>query len=266
MANTSKPSWIQQAAQIGLLAKGLVYIILGALAFMAAFEIGGHSNQEATTTGTLNFVQDAPGGTVLLVLLTAGLFCYVIWRMVETFTNTKGKEKSWQRRFRYFTSGLAYLALAYTAFQMILHQSNGSNGDKNQKLAAQAMHESMGPWLVGMAALALIGIGIYQIHYGLSGKYKKHLQDLQLHSQATAILARTGKVGYVARGIVWLIVAYLLLRAALDANAAEAGDTGKAFQFLEASPWGSYLLGALGVGLVAFGVFNFLRARYERFD
>lgn len=265
MANTRNPSWIQQAAQIGLVAKGLVYIILGTLAFMAAFEIGGHSNQEATTTGTLSFVQHVPGGTVLLILLAAGLFCYVLWRMVETFSSTKGKKKSWQRRFRYFSSGLGYLALAFTAFQMILHQSNGSNGDKNQKLAAQAMNENMGPWIVGIAALVLVGIGIYQIHYGLSGKYKKHLQELRLHSQATDILTRSGKVGYVARGIVWLIVAYLLMRAAVNANAAEAGNTGKAFQFLEASPFGSYLLGALGLGLVAFGVFNFLRARYERF-
>ena len=264
MANTLKPSWVQQIAQLGLSAKGLVYIILGALAFMAAFEIGGRSNADATSTGALSFVQDAPAGAILLGLLTIGLFCYVFWRFIQTFTN-KGGEKDWKRRLRYFVSGLAYLALALTALQLLLN-SGGSNGDQNQQMAGKVLSKPMGQWLLGLGALFLAGIGLYQIYYGFSGKYKKHLQNLRLHSQTIAILVRSGKVGYIARGIVWLIVAYLLLQAALHANAAEAGDTSKAFQFLEGSPMGSYLLGALGLGLAAYGVFNFLRANYERFD
>ncbi len=254
-------------AQLGLSAKGLVYIILGALAFMAAFEIGNHSSAEATSTGALSFVQDAPAGALLLGLLTIGLFCYVIWRFIQTFTNRGGEEKDWKHRLRYLFSGLVYLALAITALQMLLHQPGSSGGgDQNQQLAGKVMDRSMGQWLLGLGALIMAGIGIYQIYYGFSGKYRKHLQNLRLHSQTVSLLERSGKVGYMARGAVWLIIAYLLLRAALHANAAEAGDTSKAFQFLEGSPMGSYLLGALGLGLVAFGVFNFLRAKYERFD
>ncbi|HYH13935.1 MAG TPA: DUF1206 domain-containing protein [Flavisolibacter sp.] len=266
MANTLKPSWIQQMAQLGLSAKGLVYIILGTLAFMAAFEIGGHSNQEATSTGALSFVQDAPAGAVLLGLLMIGLFCYVIWRLVQTFTNKGGEQKDWKHRLRYLFSGLAYFALALTALQLLLHSGGTESGDQNQQMAGQVLSKPMGQWLLGIAALLLAGIGIYQIYYGFSGKYKKHLQNLRLHSQSIALLVPSGKVGYIARGIVWLIIAYLLLQAALHANAAEAGNTSKAFQFLEGSPMGSYLLGALGLGLVAYGVFNFLRAKYERFD
>lgn len=253
-------------AQFGLSAKGLVYIILGALAFMAAFEIGGRSNADASSTGALNFVQDAPFGAVLLGLLTFGLFCYVAWRLVQTFSNQGSQEKDWKHRLRYFFSALAYLALAISALQLLLHSGGASNGDQNQQFAGQVLSKPMGQWLLGIGALLLAGIGIYQIYYGFSEKYKKHLQNLRLHSQSIALLVRSGKVGYIARGIVWLIVAYLLLQAALHANAAEAGDTSKAFRFLESSPMGSYLLGALGLGLVAYGVFNFLRAKYERFD
>lgn len=267
MANTRSSSWITQIAQVGLSAKGVVYIILGALAFMAAFEIGGYSNQEATSTGTLSFIQNAPGGIVLLGLVAAGLLCYVLWRFTQTFTSKGGDKKDTAHRLRYFVSGLTYLALAYTALRMVLHLSGSSgNSDQNQQIAAQIMDRTMGQWLLGLGALVLGGIGIYQIYYGLAGKYKKHLQQLRLHSQAEALLSRSGKVGYVARGVVWLIIAYLLLQAALHANAAKAGDTSKAFQFLESTPMGSYLLGALGIGLIAYGIFNFLRAKYERFD
>ena len=266
MANTRSASAIKQMAQVGLSAKGFVYIILGALGFMAAFEIGGHSNKEATSTGALGFIQDSPGGVVLLGLVAAGLVCYVIWRFTQTFTSKGGEDKDTSHRIRYFISGLAYLALAYTAIQMVMQSSGGQGGDQNQQFAAQVMSKSMGQWILGLAALILGGIGIYQIYYGFSGKYRKHLEKLRLHSRSVALLERSGKIGYIARGFVWLIIAYLLLRAALHANAAEAGDTSKAFQFLENSPMGSYLLGALGIGLMAYGVFNFLRAKYERFD
>jgi hypothetical protein len=266
MANTHSTSWIKQLAQVGLSAKGFVYIILGAMAFMAAFEIGSSSNQPTTSTGALGFIQDSPGGAVLLGLVAAGLLCYVIWRFVQTFTSKGGEDKDAAHRVRYFISGLTYLALAYTALQMVMHSSSGQNGDQNQQLAAQIMSKSMGQWILGLGALILAGVGIYQIYYGFSGKYRKHLDNLRLHSRSTLLLERSGKVGYIARGFVWLIIAYLLLRAALHANAAEAGDTSKAFQFLENSPMGSYLLGATGIGLIAYGVFNFVRARHERFD
>ena len=253
-------------AQVGLSAKGFVYIVLGALAFMAAFEIGGQSNQDATSTGALGFIQNSPGGAILLGLVAAGLFCYVIWRFIQTFTNKGGEEKDASHRVRYFISGLSYLALAFTALRMVMQSASSGNGDQKQQLVAQILSKDMGPWILGAGALILAGVGIYQIYYGFSEKYRKHLEKLRLHSRSIDLLVRSGKVGYIARGIVWLVLAYLLLRAAMNSNAAGAGDTGKVFQFVEDSPMGSYLLGALGVGLIAYGIFNFLRARYERFD
>jgi hypothetical protein len=62
-----------------------------------------------------------------------------------------------------------------------------------------------------------------------------------------------------------LIIAWLFSKAAWFSNAFEAGDTAKAFRFLESASYGSYLLGALGLGLLCYGLFNFIRARYETF-
>ena len=75
-----------------------------------------------------------------------------------------------------------------------------------------------------------------------------------------------GKIGYVARGVVWAIISYLMIQAALAASSEKAGDTGKAFGAIDNSLVGSYLPAALGIGLIAYGVFNFVRARYERFE
>src|SRR5215203_4120624 len=137
-------------------------------------------------------------------------------------------------------------------------QQHKSNGDQNQQWAARLMNQPYGQWLLIVAAFTIAGIGFYQIWYGISEKYTKHVQGLNLQSQTSAVLLRAGKTGYIARGLVWLVISYLLLRAAIHVNPQEAGDTGKAFRFIEASSFGSYTLAALGLGLIAYGFFNFI--------
>ena len=148
----------------------------------------------------------------------------------------------------------------------MLFSSGKNNGDNQQQFASELLSKPGGEWLLGITALIIAGTGFYQVYYGLSEKYKKHVQKLNLHGKASSLLLTSGKVGYVARGIVWLVIAFLTLKAAIHASSAEAGDTGKAFSFLENSPFGSYILAALGVGLMAYGLFNFIRVRYEELE
>jgi putative Mn2+ efflux pump MntP len=259
---TTRP-WVQNMARAGFIAKGIVYLLLGALAFMAAFEIRNTSSKDTGKGSIFGSIKDWPAGSWLLGILAAGLVCYGLWRLVQAFSNT-GKEIKWIKRIGYFFSGLTYLALAFSAAQILLSSGGSSSGDQNQHWAGEILSKSYGQVLLGIGALLIAGIGIYQIYYGLSEKYKKHIEQSGSQSEAKRMLIGFGKVGYVARGLVWLITAYLLMNAARHASASEAGDTTKAFQFVEGS-FGSILLGALAVGLMLYGAFNFIRAQHERF-
>lgn len=252
--------YIKRIAQAGLIAKGAVYVLLGLLAFMAAFEFGGKRNNEATQTGALNFLYDLPAGSVLLIIVAAGLLCYSFWRGLQTFR--EGRNQKLTNRLRYFLSGLTYLAFALTAVRIAGGEK--SSGDQNQGFAMELMNKPFGQLLVGLCGLILAAVGVYQIYYGLSEKYRKHVQNLSLQTQQASLLLRSGKVGYISRGVVWVVIAFLFLRAAFHAAASEAGNTAKAFRFIESSPYGSPLLGLLGLGLIAYGIFNFIRAKYER--
>ncbi|HEY1112380.1 MAG TPA: DUF1206 domain-containing protein [Chitinophagaceae bacterium] len=263
--SVSQRSNITRIARAGLIAKGIVYVLLGMLAFMAAFEIGGQTTGGADRAGVFGMLKDMPAGTTLLALVAIGLVCYAAWRGIQAFgPGHRGGEPKAGKRALYFFSGLAYLSVALTAGRLALYNEQ-DNGGSNQQLASRLLEQSYGQWLLGIAALIMAAVGIYQLYYGLSEKYRKHVQGLSLSTPASSLLLRSGKIGYVARGVVWLVIAWLLLKAALSANAAKAGDTAQAFQFVESSTAGSLLLGALGVGLAAYGVFNFIRARYENF-
>jgi len=257
---------MKHIARIGLIAKGIMYCLLGLLAFMAAFEIGGQNGNKADKKGVLQLIEDQPGGKLLAILIAVGLLCYSVWRLIEAFARHDNNDlkKTAGKRIRYFFSGLLYLSFCVYAWNHLLGQGGGE-GDGTQDMASQLLQKPFGQWLVGIVALIFAGTGIYQIYYALSEKYKKHVQGLNLHNTSSRLLLRAGKTGYIARGIVWLIISWLLIKAAVHANSKEAGDTGKAFQFLESASFGSYLLGALGLGLICYGFFNFIRARYESF-
>ena len=259
--SASNSDFVEKLARIGLGSKGILYVSLGILAFMVAFEISGHSNEEADRNGVLVFLRESPGGPVILALLMAGLICYSTWRILEGISITPYKKKLWGKKLRYWASALVYLTVAFTAYKVL----NYEQGSDDQHWSQQLFNKDYGKIVLALVALGFAGNGIYQIWYGLSSKYKKHVSGTDIGNSNAGFLAKSGKIGYTARGIVWLIVAYLLTRALLHSNAAEAGDTSKGFAFLETLAFGSYLLGALGLGLVAYGVYNLLRSGFEKF-
>lgn len=260
--NTAARPLLHRMARAGLTAKGIVYVLLGALAFLAAFEIGGQRNRDASRGGVFRMIMDWPAGKWLLVLLAAGLVCYSAWRFIEAFSPHSSAHKKWLKRGRYLFSGLAYLSVAITALTLVF-KNKSSDSDQNQQMAATLLNQPLGEWITAIAAIIISIIGIYQLWYGFSEKYKKHVQEQDIHQHAHLLLF-SGKAGYMARGIVWLVIAYFLLQAALHSRATDAGDTTKAFSFIESMKAGSVLLGLIGLGFVAYGIFNFIRARYER--
>lgn len=259
------PAWVKNMARFGLTAKGVVYCLVGILAFMAAFELGGNSAQGSDKSGVFQFVLEQSYGRILLAIIALGLLCYTIWRFIQAFKDTEHKgdtPKGIGVRIRYAFSGLVYGALAYYAAQLVLG-NGGNNGDSRQTLVRELLQQPFGQWLVGLVAVGTAIAGLYQIYLGLSDKYKKNVQSAGLKHEVEAMMIKAGKIGYVARGIVWLIIAYFFLRAAMNANPQEASGSGRAFRFLEESSLGSYMLGAVALGLIFYGVFMFMRARYQ---
>lgn len=264
----SSSKFIPLLAKAGLTAKGFVYCLMGAVAFMAAFRLGGQSENNTNKDSLLSLIQDQVAGQLLLALLVVGLLCYCTWRAVQCFTDTESKgtdTKGLIVRSRYLLCGLVYFSFALAAIKLLLHSGNSDKGDSNQEFIQELLSKPFGQYLVGLVAAIIAGVGIYQIAYGVKGKYKKHVSGLGLQSGPSSYLIKAGTVGYIARGIVWLIIAWLMLKAAIYTNSKAAGDTNEAFSFLHAS-YGSLITGALGLGLVLYGIFSFMRAKFEHFN
>ncbi len=82
--------------------------------------------------------------------------------------------------------------------------------------------------------------------------------------RARKVVIWFGRVGGVARGAVFVTVGIFLVVAAIDAKPGQAKGIDSALVTLDHTPLGPWLLGAVAVGLVLFGVFSCCEARWRQ--
>lgn len=259
-----KDQWFEKFARFGLIAKGIVYFLMGTLSVLAAF---GLSRDKGDKEEAFMFIYEQPFGRFLLIGIAVGLFGYVMLRMFQSFKDTENKGsglKGILNRVGYGLSALLYLVIAAYALKLAIRGvTGGGDSDSRQFIVSKVLEYPLGEYIVGIAGLIVIGMGIYQIARGITGKFMKKV-NLYL-SNMKDTFKTTGTIGYISRGIVLMIVGYFLLHAAVLSNPDEAQGTGAAFDFLE-NKVGSFMMALVALGLAGYGVFCFVKARYQRID
>ena len=261
--NQNKNEAIEKLARLGMGAKGTVYIILGVLTAMAAFNQGG---QKAGQSDALKFIYNQPFGQILLAILAIGLIGYVVWRFVQAFRDPENEgsdKKGIAKRIGYGASGVLYGFLAFEAIRMLFQSGSSGGGGGNKQVVSLLLEQPFGQILVGIVAVALFAKAVSQIYKAVTGKFMEEINAHQLEYKVKKIIKNTGVAGLLARGIVVGIIGFLFLKAAIQANASQAGGTEGAFSFIQSSSYGSILLGIVAVGLACYGVYMLVKARYK---
>ncbi|GAB2539344.1 DUF1206 domain-containing protein [Rufibacter soli] len=257
-----KKHWIESFAKVGYIAKGIVYFLVGILTAMAALGLGG---EKASNSDAFSHVKQIPSGSLLLALLAIGLVGYSLWRFTQAIKDTEHKgagAKGAGKRIAYAFSGLLYASLAYLAFKVLTGNGGGSGGgSKEQTLVAELLEKPFGKWLAIAIGLMTIGNGIYQITKGVTASFMKNINGLP--RDKFDILKKAGQAGYISRGVVFGIIGFLFVRAAWLQKPKVAEGTEGAFSFLQTSPFGNVLLAVVAIGLMGYGIFMFVQAKYS---
>jgi hypothetical protein len=254
---------VEKLARFGYAVKGVVYGLIGVLAVMAAFGSGG---QTSGSRGVLGTIADGPFGQVLLVLIAIGLFGYALWRFVQSFVDPDNKGTDAEgivKRVGYFASGVIYAGLGVAAVRLLLG-SGGGGGSNADSWTAKLMAQPFGLWLVGIVGAIVIGVGLYQLYKAYEASFFEKLKTGEMSATERTWTKRTGRAGLAARGVVFGIIGFFLIQAALNANPQEARGLGGALDTLAAQPYGPYLLGLVALGLVGYGIYCGVNARYRR--
>lgn len=244
----------------GLAARGVVYGVIGMLSIGLATGTGGHTESQ---TGALRTIAHQPLGEVALIAVAIGLAGYAAWRLLEGARGAQaGEVASFGQRASALGSGVAYSALCAVAIEILTGARPSGGGAR--KATAGVLGWPGGPVYVAIAGALLLGAGVYQGYKGVARTFLKDSQVNRMSAEARRSFTALGVAGHIARGVIFLLAGYGVLRAALDYSPRRAVGLDGALQELAHASYGPILLGIVAAGFICFALYSIADARYHR--
>jgi hypothetical protein len=260
--------WLERLARLGYAAKGVIYIIVGALALGAAI---GHGGKPTDARGALHAAAGRSGALspVLLGILALGMVGYALWGFFQAATDPEGEgtdAKGIAARLGRTLSGIFYLTLALEAYRLTTGSTHAGGVGNTASMTAMVMAAPLGRFWVALGGAGFAGVGVFQIVRGYQAAFLRFLDLTPLAASVRQGLTEMGRFGVIARGVVFIIVGWFLVRAALAAQPGQARGFDRALIALRAESFGQFLLGIVALGLIAYGAFMFVEARCHKID
>ena len=263
-ATSSK--WVTRLARLGYAVKGVVYLIIGGLAAKLAIGQGGATTDQR---GALQTIYEQPFGKFLLAVVAIGLLGFALWSFIQAIYDTEGKGRDAKgiiARIGYAAVGVAYAALAFGAYQLVAGTGNvgQSSTSSTQDWTTTLLKLPAGVALVVIVGLVVLGVALYLFAKAYTAKFQRRLNLAGVSAQLRKFVIFLGRFGYGALGVVFTIVGFFLIVAAIQFNPQKAKGLDTALRELLRLPFGPLLLGIVALGLIAYGVYSFAEARYRR--
>lgn len=252
-------------ARAGYGARGVIYLLVGGLAALAAFGQGG---QTTDSQGALVRLLVAPLGNIMIGAMVVGLLGFALWRGIQAIKDTDHHgttAKGLLIRSGLLISAISHALLAVFAARLIfaLGSSSGGSDSGAAGTAAWLMGHSYGRWLVAAVGVALAGAGVAHGVKAIKTQFDRHFDmPTQVQYWAYPIC----RFGLVIRGLVFLIVGAFFIIAAYKLDPDEAGGIAEVFNTLRRQAFGQSLLAFVAIGLFAFGIYSWLEAVYRRIE
>jgi len=254
---------LEVLARGGLIAYGVVHLLIGWLAAQLAWGVG--ESRSADPSGAMRTLADQPLGKFLLWLVAVGLVALALWQASEAIWGYRNRDAV-RRVRKQVTSGakaVIYAALGASAASVALGSGSSSSQSQRQTTSG-VLAWPAGEVIVVVAGLIIVGVGVGGVVKGMKKSFSEEIDTSSMSPVARQGVERLGQVGYIGKGVALGVVGGLLSYAVLTFDRQKAPGLDGALQTILAQPYGRFMLTAVVVGFVAFGLFAMLQSRYSR--
>lgn len=251
---------VDHVARVGLIAFGVVHLVMGWLAISLAF---GDRQGSADNSGAIRQLAEQPFGTVIVWAVGIGMGLLAVWQVVEAVVGHRrfDKAKRVRKRLSSLLKTVIYSVIAFSAFKIATGSGSSSNKGTDS-LSARLMDLPWGQLVVGMIALGIAATGTYLVFKGFTERFLKDIDAEGKRGHSGTAYIWCGKIGYAAKGVALFFVAGLFAYAAITHEPKKSGGLDEALRVVLDQPFGSVLTGLFGVGFAAFGLFCFAWGRH----
>ncbi len=252
---------LSTAGRAGFVARGVVYVLIGALALQMALGSGGKS---ADRQGALAKVAEQPFGKIMLWALVVGFGSMALWRASRAVLTRWPDRKTPSR----LLDGGRALFYGFICWATAVYASGGGQGSsgnaKSKDWTASVLELAYGQVLVAAGGCLLIAIGVVLAARAALRKFLRRLDTDAMSPRTKQVVTGLGVGGGVARGSVFAAAGVFVLIAAIQFDADKAKGVDATLRSFTQTPLGPWLLVAVAIGLIVFGVFSFASARWRR--
>ena len=254
---------LELLARAGFLVKGMVYVVVGALAIQVA---ANHGGRVTGTRGAFTMVLAQPFGRTLLLVAAIGLLGYAAWRLLQGLFDPDRLGHDWRGlaiRVSFVARAVVHAGLGLQAFRLYRGLS-GSSGTSEREVATEAFDWPLGDWVVVLAGLGLVGFAVQQVYAAITCRLERDLNVAEMRREAGEWAVGLSRFGVAARAVVFALLGSGLVAAGWFRDPSEVGTTASSLRILAAQPGGlgRWLLGVTAAGFVAYGFYQILHARY----
>lgn len=260
---TARGPFGQGLARWGLVSKGSLYVLVGVIA--ADVSIGG-GERLRDRGGALATLTDTWYGKLLVGLLAVGLAGYAAWRFAEGVLGRPlegGKKEGWLKRIGYFARAAWYLGLFAIALSALYGANEAGGSSEEDRFTARLLEFPLGRWIVAAVGLGILGAGAFNLWRGFTARFRKNLKLRKMSELEERSFTVIGIVGHLARGVVFTLIGFFLVRAAWRYEPDDAVGLDGALAEIIRQDYGDTLLAIVSFGLIAFGVYCYAEARYR---
>jgi hypothetical protein len=254
--------WVERLGRVGLVAKAVLYAVIGLLAIQVA---RGGREESPDKGGALRTIAEQPFGKGLLVLLAAGLAAYALWRLAQAILDRDNEgegPKGLAKRAGALGKAAWYGILCALTVSTLV--GNGSGDGNEQQQTAGVFERPFGRYIVYAAGLAFLGAAAFNGWRAVTCKFNKKLKTGEMNDAEEAAVTGIGILGHLARMVVFALVGAFLFKAAWEYDSKQARGLDGALLEVAQAPYGGPLLGAVAVGLLAYAAYCLVQARYRR--
>ncbi|RLU11254.1 hypothetical protein CS078_07435 [Pseudomonas prosekii] len=252
-------------ARGGYAARGILYLIIGIFALLAAQD----SSKPKDSHKSLEALLSQPFGYVLIGIVVAGLLAFAAWRVLQATRDVDhhGNEfKGLVIRAGLLAGGVVNGALAFFALGLLvsgIKSSGGSEGGQTKDLLAHMLSWEHSNLLVYIVALVPLGVGIAHIIKGWKASFEKYFEA---DEEVMRYVRPVSRFGLIARGVVFIEIALLLIISGSSYKAINPPGMKDALNALQNLPAGGVILMVMALGLIAFSVYSLSEAAWRKIN